>query len=138
MVYNAAVPASVAEAAEFVGLLEGKAGTSLENVTAEGKARAVGWGMPDYSAGITYTNNTNVIAPCDCAVIGWARHTNSGSWGEITITVDGVAIWPTRGGTSAAGFAIPFSFPVSKGSTFKVYATATGDFSFAYYPLKGV
>lgn len=52
-VYTAAVPASVAQAGEFVELLDGKADVNLGNVTAEGKAEIVGWMHPDYTAPVT-------------------------------------------------------------------------------------
>ena len=82
VVYNAAVPASVAEAGEFVGMLDGKAdkasveakaGVDLENVTAEGRERVVGWGMPDYTARVIlpapqFQKNVSWTATFDCYV----------------------------------------------------------------------
>lgn len=44
--YNAAVPASTVQAAEFTGALAGKANTDLSNLSADGKDIASGLGMP--------------------------------------------------------------------------------------------
>ena len=59
--FNAAVPASTAQAAEFTGALSGKADTNLGNTTPSQsfKEMSVGWGMPDYSAGVSLSDITS-------------------------------------------------------------------------------
>ena len=50
--YTSAIPASVAQAAEFQQGLSGKADTNLGNITSLGKKSSISWIMPDYSRGI--------------------------------------------------------------------------------------
>ena len=63
--YNATVPTSTAQAAEFQEGLSGKADLDLSNSTpsANFKKNSIGWLMPDYSASVTvtmpYTANSN-------------------------------------------------------------------------------
>ena len=55
--FNAAVPASTAQAAEFTGALTGKANIDLANTTPAQSFinQSMAWGIPDYSAGVTVT-----------------------------------------------------------------------------------
>lgn len=54
--YNAAIAASVAQAAEFQQGLSGKADADLGNITDSGKETAVSWVLPDYENVIEVTN----------------------------------------------------------------------------------
>nr|DAW42655.1 MAG TPA: hypothetical protein [Caudoviricetes sp.] len=55
--FNAAVPASTAQAAEFTGALTGKANIDLANTTPAQSFinQSMAWGIPDYSAGVAVT-----------------------------------------------------------------------------------
>ena len=55
--FNAAVPASTAQAAEFTGALTGKANIDLANTTPAQSFinKSMAWGIPDYSAGVAVT-----------------------------------------------------------------------------------
>ena len=55
--FNAAIPASTAQAAEFTGALAGKANTDLANTTPAQSFinQSMAWGVPDYSAGVSVT-----------------------------------------------------------------------------------
>ena len=55
--FNAAVPASTAQAAEFTGALTGKANIDLANTTPAQSFinKSMAWGRPDYSAGVAVT-----------------------------------------------------------------------------------
>lgn len=73
--YNAAVPASTAQAAEFQNALSGKADVDLSNITILGKKSSVSWIMPDYSrsvstglAGSPTSESTNSYT---CPTDGW-------------------------------------------------------------------
>lgn len=73
--YTAAIPASVAQAAEFQQGLSGKADTNLGNITSLGKKSSVSWIMPDYSriistglAGSPTSQSTNSYT---CPTDGW-------------------------------------------------------------------
>lgn len=60
--YNASVLASTAQAAEFQEGLSGKADTNLANTTPSQTFinKSVGWGIPDYTAGVSLTANTDI------------------------------------------------------------------------------
>ena len=55
--FNAAVPASTAQAAEFTGALASKANIDLANTTPATSFinKSMAWGIPDYSAGVSVT-----------------------------------------------------------------------------------
>ena len=70
--FNAAVPASTAQAAEFQQALSGKADTNLGNTipSQSFKKMSVSWDMPDYSAGVDISSslkavNSSWVAPSD-------------------------------------------------------------------------
>lgn len=58
VLYASAVEASAAQAQEFMTALSGKASVALDNVSPAQsfKDMSIGWGMPDYSAGIDVTS----------------------------------------------------------------------------------
>lgn len=81
--FNAAVPASTAQAAEFTGALAGKADTNLGNTTPSQsfKEMSVGWGMPDYSAGVDISSslkvvNSSWVAPSDGVIFAQVINNN--------------------------------------------------------------
>lgn len=64
--------------------LNGKADVDLSNVTSTGKETVVGWGMPDYSAGIDITSynsaNNKFTAPCDGIITVAYLSTNTSAY----------------------------------------------------------
>ena len=87
VLYASAAEASVAQAAEFMTALGGKANVDMDNVTTAGKAMAVGWGIPDYSAGVTYSSD--FVAPTN----GYCIATNYiAAWGVAKLLADGSVI----------------------------------------------
>lgn len=113
--------------------LELKANSNLSNVASVAssfKEQSVGWGMPDYSAGVSWVWNSENIAPCDGLVMAyWYGNNNQ----QINITIGKTSLdYVTR---DAAG--MREIFPISKGDTFK----ASGGYNAQYvkfFPFKGV
>ena len=119
------------------------ANTSLSNVspTSTFKTSSVSWVMPNYSAGVTKTNDTLYTAANDCFVI--ARNQRGGS--GTTLNACSLHIYDsndnevallsnispaTSGGASVASF-------VPKGYKYKSVHN-TGTMNLTEYPLKGV
>ena len=134
--YTAAIPASTAQAAEFQQGLSGKTDTNLGNTTPSQsfKEMSVGWGMPDYSAGVSVANSTIVsgfTAPCDGVFMFDA--------GIYKAKINGIAIVAGYYYTANKdAYGQPVSMFLSKGDVLKannVYNTT--DHS-VFYPLKGV
>ena len=110
-----------------------KAENNLSNVSSVAssfKEQAVSWGMPDYSAGVSWVWNSENIAPCDGLVMAYWYGSNNN---EISITIGKTSLnYVTR---DAAG--MREIFPISKGDTFK----ASGGYNNQYvkfFPFKGV
>ena len=134
--YAAAIPASTAQAAEFQQGLSGKADTNLGNTipSQSFKEMSVGWGMPDYSAGVSVANSTilsGFTAPSDGVLIF--------DGGMANATINGIGIASGYYYTpNNASFGQPVSILLSKGDILKaanLYGTT--DHSI-FYPLKGV
>lgn len=86
VLYASAAEASVAQAAEFMTALGGKANVALDNVSPAQsfKDMSIGWGMPDYSAGISKTPNVEFTAE----FAGWIyAYTDAKSSGNATVNV---------------------------------------------------
>ena len=121
--FNAAVPASTAQAAEFTAALAGKANADLSNATPAQSFinQSMAWGVPDYTAGVA------VACPYTAPTAGlFVAGTGSGA--EI-ITVNGVNTGlQFNGGNSA-------SVMVAAGDVVSV--SGTGAATCKFYPLKG-
>lgn len=86
VLYASAAEASVAQAAEFMTALGGKANVALDNVSPAQsfKDMSIDWFMPDYTAGISKTPNVEFIAE----FAGWIyAYTNAKSSGNATVGV---------------------------------------------------
>lgn len=86
VLYASAAEASVAQAQEFMTALSGKANVALDNVSPAQsfKDMSIGWGMPDYSAGISKTPNVEFTAE----FAGWIyAYTDAKSSGNATVHV---------------------------------------------------
>lgn len=133
-VYNAAVAPSVAQAGEFIGLLDGKADVNLGNVTDEGKAAAVSWGMPDYSAGIAVGRDINFTAPSSGF---WLLSCEVGKSANVNVYINDV-LRTVFTYSSAAFNSGATSFLVAKGDVLKFTGGASGYYIHSdFYPLKG-
>lgn len=131
---------NVATKAELQAVDSSKADTSLSNTTPSQsfKEMSVGWGMPDYSAGIVFrttfsTTTISYTAPCDGLVQVTAF---SGDANSIYLTLPNGQI--IKNGAGAANNAF-LTMPILKNQTIDVH-TDTRDASGTaiFYPLKGV
>lgn len=130
--YTAAIPASTAQAAEFQQALSGKADTNLGNTTPSQsfKEMSVGWGMPDYSAGIEVPPVSFVSGYT--ASIDSVFYINGQHPSGITITVDNNYVG-VLGGTVST-----ISVKVKKGQVIKLSVAPQASSPAIYFPLEGV
>ncbi len=104
------------------------ANTSLSNINTTGKSASVGWGLPNYnagvgkSAGVTYTAETN----------GYVLYNVGGVTNANTFTVNSIRVGMTTQGQFS--HAITILFPVSQGNTYRVDGHVS---LFQFYPCKG-
>ena len=121
--FNAAVPASTAQAAEFTAALAGKANADLSNASPAQSFinQSMAWGVPDYSAGVA------VACPYTAPKAGlFVTYTISG---DDHININGVAIgMPFSTNNHAAVF-------VQAGDVVQV--AGTGAATCKFFPLKG-
>ena len=118
-------------------LFNGKADIDLSNAAANASAAAketiVGWGTPDYSAGVGFSSGVDYQAPSDGFVIasGWtSTSTNSSFYLNGTRMASFVA----SNGVWLPGIVY---CPVHKGDTINITFTQ-GTYTMNFYPLKGV
>lgn len=121
--FNAAVPASTAQAAEFTGALASKANIDLANTTPATSFinKSMAWGIPDYSAGVSvsypYTAPTAGLYTAYCTT------------GNDYLEVNGVNIGtPFSANNHAAVF-------VNAGDVVQV--KGSGGATCHFFPLKG-
>lgn len=115
-----------------------KANKDLSDVTQIGKETVVGWGMPDYSAETTLTQDTDYIAETDCYLFVYVTSTSTSSNKHVSkfIVINGVDV--------AEAYAFNYVntnliIPCKKGSTFRLRnsSTGSGGYSFKSYPVLG-
>ena len=139
--YNAAIPASTAQAAEFTGALAGKANMDLSNVPNASKSALLDLLAKDTATWATLVNATDFVAPS----AGWINYvpTNNADatigintgWSNCLVQLDGKTIINQcycygKNGTNADAFA----FFVGKGQTVKA---RFGVGTVYFYPCKG-
>ena len=139
--YNAAIPASTAQAAEFTGALAGKANMDLSNVPNASKSALLDLLAKDTATWATLVNATDFVAPS----AGWINYvpTNNADatigintgWSNCCVQLDGKTIINQcycygKNGTNADAFA----FFVGKGQTVKAMF---GVGTVYFYPCKG-
>lgn len=115
-------------------ILNGKANTNASNFTATGKQTVVGWGMPDYSAGVSKALNTSVTATRDCFVVVFSANGTNTAGLYVNTAKIGV------GGNLYSTSYICLTAYVAKGQTYKTENIATyGSYvgSVTEYPLIG-
>jgi hypothetical protein len=127
-------------------MFNSKLDTELGNATAETKATVVGWGIPDYSAGVVVAsgiadfNERTYMAPADGVLAVYLVAFNGQ---DAYIKIDDVAVEQVVGHGSAAWTMITGLYPVKKGSVVKFkdgygQATLIGSKGVTFYPFKGV
>lgn len=114
--------------------LSGKADVDLSNMnpTASAKSTIVGWGMPDYSAGVSKTWNTDIVASTDCFVV-YGGYSNNQPADSIRFYIDGNIVGDFI--IANAGVFMQTIF-VPKGHTYKATLGTYGQYIIEY-PLIG-
>ena len=114
--------------------LGGFANTNASNFTATGKQTIVGWGIPNYSAGVSKAINTEITAERNCFVVVLSSNGTSTAGLYVNGTKVGV------GGNTYASSYICITAYVAKGQTYRTenidtYGSYVG--SVTEYPLIG-
>lgn len=104
--------------------------SSVASVASSFKEQSVGWGMPDYSAGVTKTKDVNYTESVD----GFVVVNVVGASQANTLIVGGNTYTLTTQGNYAHGILATFYVP--KGSSYK-YSGHTPN-RYIFFPLKGV
>lgn len=108
-------------------LFNGKMDLDAGNATSSTKEAIVGWGMPDYTAGIAKTVGASYKAEQN----GFIKiDIINNSYGSLVI--DGVTVVGTLT-NNASMCALSFVFPIAKGQVYN----ASGVYSITFYPAKG-
>lgn len=106
--------------------LAGRATTDMNNITSTGKETVVGWGMPDYTAGISLTGiSSPYVAPAD-GIIYFERNLGS-------LTINGTAY---VGGSNQTYSSYSNTILVNKGDSLSW--TNSTPYAGTFYPMKGV
>ena len=118
--------------------LAGRATTDMNNITSTGKETVVGWGIPDYSAGIslsgwgTATSNFNV--PTD----GVLQIIISSTSALEEFFVDEKIVCALANVSNYTGWAVNI-FPISKGThAWRTSSNPSRIYAVVFYPFKGV
>ena len=118
--------------------LAGRATTDMSNITSTGKETVVGWGMPDYSAGVVKTHNTLYKAETDGIVrlcIGTNNHNIQFRYGNDSSVSNVLSVTNGAGVTAITG-----DFFVPKGTYYQttgtLYVFSTMSNTIIFYPCK--
>lgn len=139
-VFNAATALSEQESAHLASEMQMKAQTDLGNVTnpTQGfKDMAIGWGVPDYSAGVEIplpTGTTSYTAPT-----GGCLYVSAiiGTSGQVKVFVKGVqVISPLVVATNSTGIRDTVPYCVAKGDVVTLECSTAAN-NAIFYPLKG-
>ena len=106
-----------------------KVANGIDRTVATDRETVVGWGMPDYSAGVGLNSNVTYTAEKDGFVFWQALNVTRGDF-FVNDVLHGQAI----GSANHWADCNSVMMPVSKGDTYK----CTGANSFIFYPFKGV
>lgn len=110
---------------------DAKANTSASNFTATGKETVVGWGMPNYAAGVACGVGYTETAPSN----GWVMFRTTSTAGYPVITINGIVFAQGSSGNYGTCFdTIQEIIPLSKGETFSL--SNTGSAYGVFYPCK--
>lgn len=118
----------------------GFAKRDFSNITQAGKNAAVGWGMPDYTAGISIAMSTTYVATVDSFVVARASNTSMGSDSLVRIFFndsngDFLFNLANRYNMSGATSAASVTLPIPKGYSVTLDYISNG--TCYIYPLKG-
>ena len=106
-----------------------KVANGIDRTVKSDRETVVGWGMPDYSAGITI-NATSYTAPKDGIVLINCQHADHAT---NQLTINGVQLYSvSMTGSYAAGTLPPFEIPVSAGDVIK-----SNQNILRFFPYKG-
>ena len=113
----------------------GFANTNASNFTATGKQTVVGWGMPDYSAGVAKNRNTAYTAEMDGLLFVCFNMYQTAANANY-MTINNVVVHGKQlGGNSGGGY---FSvYPLSKNDNW-TFSTTSSQGEIMFYPFKGV
>ena len=119
-------------------LQEEKLNINFDNADATGKATAVGWCTPDYSAGVDYPNDTTShTAPTDGVL---TMNLAVAAEEFCHLKINNVIMGSSYHTRTYASY-LTGQYTVRKGDTFQITATCYGDnyyFIYRFYPFKGV
>lgn len=114
--------------------LNERAKTDLSNVSTSGKEASVGWGIPDYSAGVSKTNDTQYTAETDGLL--WIRLDDYN--GSSSLVIDGKTFTINLSGSNQVQISNLPLF-IGKGSKYKViFGRTSSNTSITFFPCKGV
>lgn len=125
--------------ANLAAALNSKADVDLSNITptATAKSNIAGWGMPDYTAGTSYTMGSNFTPTKNGFFIGALRNSKYNATNYITFSCNGTQVYSAEG-TTANGNIIPFIQPLAKGNTYNLSITYDDAYSaIKFYPCLG-
>lgn len=103
----------------------------FSNVTQDGKDAAIGWGMPDYSAGISVNSSallSGFTAPSD-GILLLSLHCDG------AYEINGQSVGSV--GFATYWSAIPTPIPLTKNDVFKIVSSNLRLLSCNFYPFKG-
>ena len=110
----------------------------MSNVTATGKETIVGWGMPDYSAGISLSGWGTAISNFSVPTDGILQILISSTSAIEEFFVDDKIACALTNVSNYIGWAVNL-FPVSKGThTWRTSSTPSRIYAVVFYPFKGV
>lgn len=134
VLYAAAVEASVAQAQEFMTALGGKANVGLENVTPAQsfKDMSIGWGIPNYAAGIWKNSGFTSDKAGLVLIIANVDDTVT----PHVLKINGTEIFNSRWGGYYLKGIVTHNIPVPAGT--KIEYTSPADVKILFYPFKGV
>lgn len=128
---------NVATKAELQAVDRSKADTSLSNTTPSKsfKEMSVGWGIPDYSAGVTISANTNFTCPADGVIAG---EVSAATNGYCNIRINDILVEQV-GSESGQRCRGPFYAQVKKGDVVYLFTTGNSGIPLSnFYPYTGV
>ena len=119
--------------------LTGKANADLSNVSPVQafKTSSISWGMPDYSAGVDYANDTTVNTAPSNGVLVISYYVAATTTGYFKINGQNIA---ASFHSSVYGTTVTGQYMLSKGDTFQITsvgATVHNPFICRFYPCKG-
>lgn len=118
-------------------MFNNKADVDLSNMNASQSAKdiIVGWGIPDYSAGVAISKNTDFICPTHGVVAG---EVSASSNGYCQIKVNGTKIMQV-GSESGQRCRGPFYAQIQKGDVVHLLTSGNAEIPQSnFYPFKGV